>query len=56
MKFVLSSPDSLMFDRSEFTREKSRTEHIAVSVLALVAVGAQVFSFIMMKNLIDSMV
>lgn len=56
MKFILSSPDSLMFDRNEFKREKSKTEHVAVSVLALVAVASQVFSFIMLKNLMDSMV
>lgn len=51
MKFVVSSPDSFLFDRQEFTRERSRSEQILVSLLALVAVGSQIGMFVMMQSM-----
>jgi len=54
MKFVVSSPDSLLFDRSEFSRDRSRTEQVAVSVLALLAVGMQVGVFVMIHKMIGA--
>jgi len=54
MKFVVSSPDSFLFHREEFTRKRSRNEHVAVSVLALVAVGMQIGVFVMMHRLMSA--
>lgn len=55
MKFQLSSPDSLMFDRKEFTRKRNDNERIFIGLLGLIAVGAQIATFVLLSNMIQSM-
>lgn len=54
MKFLITSPDSLMFDRNEFKKEKSRNEQILLSILAIMAVGSQIALFIMVHKLLGT--
>ncbi len=51
MRFVVSSPDSLLFDRTDFTRGRSRTEQVVVSLLALLVIGMQIATFVMVHKL-----
>jgi len=50
MKFVMSSPDSFLFDRSEF-KDMSRDKQIGLSVLALGAVGMFVGLFVQLAEM-----